>query len=82
MDYMILYMMTQTASTYNCGAYGVGDYNANEACLTTEDGSAQPPTGQLSETGMAVVTGIVGGILLIVVAIAVLVTTRRKRSKK
>jgi LPXTG-motif cell wall-anchored protein len=83
MNYILLDQLTQqfaaaqTNQSYNCGAYGEGGYNRNDNCVTTTDGSSKLP-----DTGMNVVIGITGGVLLVVAAIVILATMRRKRSKK
>lgn len=65
---------TKFAADYNCGAYGAGAYDSRQACATTDSGS-------LADTGTNVIVGITGGSLLIIVAVAILFTTRRKKNK-
>jgi len=65
----------QFAAEYNCAAYGTGTFNSNESCQTLTNG------GSLADTGTNVAIGISGGVLLIAVAVAILIKTRRKASK-
>ena len=57
---------TQFAANYDCSAYGVGDYNS-DACATTGT------SGSLSDTGTAVLPALIGGVLLVAVAVAILI---------
>ena len=63
------------AADYNCAAYGAGAYDSNQSCATITG------SGSLADTGTNVTIGITGGILLVVVAIAMLVATRRKAKR-
>lgn len=64
----------QFAAEYNCAAYGAGAYNSEQSCATITNG------GTLADTGTNMTIGLTGGILLVVVSIALLVATRRKKS--
>ncbi|MGB4761744.1 MAG: hypothetical protein WBP12_00105 [Candidatus Saccharimonas sp.] len=65
---------TQFAANYDCNAYGTGDYN-NDICATTST------NGGLSNTGEAFIPALAGGILLIVIAAAVLFRMLYKKRK-
>ncbi len=66
---------TLFAANYDCSAYGAGDYNSDTCATTGTDGN-------LSNTGTAVLPALVGGVLLVAVAIAILVRLiiKKKRS--
>lgn len=67
-------------AAYGCGSYGGGNFNAGTACTST---STTPPAdgGSLPPTGTSIVYGLAGGILLIVIALVLLVSARRKGRK-
>ena len=62
----------QLAASYDCTAYGSGNYN-NTSCTTATDSGLVP-------TGENITVGLIGGLLL--VAIAVVMLIRLRRSKK
>ena len=66
------YYSNQFAANYDCNAYGAGNYDA-ATCTTSSDSGGLLPTGD----NMAV--GLVGGILLIVIAVVLFITTRRSK---
>lgn len=70
-----IYYLKQVAAVYDCGTYGAGSYSDGEECLTTS------ASGQslLPSTGTSVAVGIVGGVLLIAVAIVILFKMRKKQ---
>jgi len=65
----------QFAATYGQGTYGGGQFSTGTSTSTTSD------NGVLPSTGTNIVLGLVGGVLLIVIAIALFVGSRRKRRK-
>jgi LPXTG-motif cell wall-anchored protein len=71
----------QFAVTYGCGTYGSGSYDSNTTCTTTTDGGSNNNNGTLPATGQNIIYGLVGGILLIAIAIALFVSSRRKNRK-
>lgn len=71
----------QFAVTYGCGTYGSGSYDSNATCTTTTDGGSNNNNGTLPATGQNIIYGLVGGILLIAIAIALFVSSRRKNRK-
>ncbi len=72
---MIQNNIKQFASVYGSDTYGGNRYSASDTHQETDG-------GRLQDTGMDVVVGITGGVLLIAIAAVILVTTRRKRNKK
>lgn len=64
----------QFAASYDCNAYGVGGYN-DDTCATTGTDAG------LSNTGEAAIPALVGGVLLVVVAAAVLFRLVYKKRK-
>ena len=72
----------QFAVTYGCGTYGSGSYDTNTVCSTTTNGgSGNNNTGSLPATGQNIIYGLVGGILLIAIAVALFISSRRNRRK-
>ena len=72
----------QFAVTYGCGTYGSGSYDANTTCTTTTDsGNGNNNNGTLPATGQSIIYGLVGGILLIAIAVALFISSRRKNRK-
>lgn len=67
-----LYSLKNFAAEYNCGAYGEGDYNSSVTCETLTGGS-------LSDTGVNVYVGVVGG--LVIMAVAVFLIFRKAKKK-
>lgn len=70
----------QFAVTYGCGTYGSGSYDSNTVCTTSTNGSNNN-NGTLPATGQSIIYGLVGGILLIAIAVALFVSSRRKNRK-
>ncbi len=70
---MQLYMK-QFAATYSCGAYGVGNYQ--ESCTTAGTPGA-PDTGFFSQTNISLFSGLIGGVLLIAVAVALMLKKKK-----
>ena len=70
----------QFAVTYGCGTYGSGSYDTNTVCSTTTN-SGSNSGGALPETGQSIIYGLVGGIILIAIAIALFVSSRRNKRK-
>ena len=70
------FYLHQLAASYDCNAYGSGDYNST-SCTTAATGSEG-----LVPTGTDVMVGVTGGILLIVTALAILFKTRSKKTAK
>lgn len=64
----------QFAADYDCTAYGSGDYN-NSTCATGTSGG-------LSDTGTNTIPVLVGGVLLVAVAIAILVRLVIKKKRQ
>lgn len=62
----------QFAATYGSGSYGGGNYS-------TGTSTAPAPGGTLSPTGTNIMFGLVGGVLLIVIAVVLFITVRRRR---
>ncbi len=75
MNQTLLLPIKFMAAEYNCAAYGAGDYNSDQNCETLVGG------GLLPDTGTSVIVGITGGVLLIAVAVALFVSTKRKAAK-
>jgi LPXTG-motif cell wall-anchored protein len=71
----------QFAVTYGCGTYGSGSYDSNATCTTVTDGGSNNNNGTLPATGQNIIYGLVGGILLIAIAVALFVSSRRKNRK-
>lgn len=71
----------QFAVTYGCGTYGSGSYDSNTTCTTTTDGGSNNNNGTLPATGQNIIYGLAGGILLIAIAVALFVSSRRKNRK-
>ena len=65
---------TLFAANYDCSAYGAGDYNS-DACATTGTDAG------LSDTGVAVLPALAGGVLLVAIAAAVLFRLVYKKRK-
>lgn len=67
------------ADTYNCGAYGAGNYNEN-ACVTSSGGDSQltPPSTGL---GIEAVGGAGLGLALIITAVIILKSRKKKATK-
>ena len=70
------------ASTYNCQSYGAGTYGSQASCTATSGGGSSTSEGGLANTGEAVYIPLIAGVLLIVLAIALLIATLRRRNKK
>lgn len=70
------------AATYSCGAYGAGNYQ--ESC-TTAGAPGAPDTGFFSQSNISLFSGVIGGVLLIAVAVALMLkkkkTTKSRQSK-
>jgi|GEM_PF-823905 LPXTG-motif cell wall-anchored protein len=71
----------QFAVTYGCGTYGSGSYDSNATCTTATDGGSNNNNSTLPATGQNIIYGLVGGILLIAIAVALFVSSRRKNRK-
>jgi LPXTG-motif cell wall-anchored protein len=69
----------QFAVTYGCGTYGSGSYDTNTVCSTTTSSSNN--SGSLPATGQNIIYGLVGGILLIAIAVALFISARRNKRK-
>lgn len=76
------------AATYNCGAYGAGQFDTSGQCATTtttttsggtsgQSGGGNSVVSSLTDTGINIILPIVGGLLLIALAITIL----RKKPK-
>lgn len=65
------------AASYNCGAYGAGNFDEGTAC-GTQTTPTSPSNGTLTNTGMDVYLPLGIGIVLIVAAIAVIITSIKK----
>ncbi|HMQ09331.1 MAG TPA: hypothetical protein PKC31_02285 [Candidatus Nanoperiomorbaceae bacterium] len=66
------------ADTYNCGAYGAGNFNEN-TCSTTGDSSiTAPSTGVF---GVEAVGGAGLGLALIITAVIILKSRKKKAAK-
>lgn len=72
--------INQFAAVYGCGAYSAGNYSTNATCTTTT-GNGSTSGGTLPSTGENIIYGLVGGTLLIVLAIVLFVSSRRKNRK-
>jgi len=70
----------QFAVTYGCGTYGSGSYNSNTSCTTTT-GGGNNNNGTLPATGQNIIYGLVGGVLLIAIAVALFISSRRRNRK-
>lgn len=66
-----IYALYYLAAEYNCGTYGSGDFNDDRSCDAI--------MGGLANTGTDVIVGIVGGLLLIGLAIYLIVRNRKKK---
>lgn len=67
--------LKQFGAEYNCGAYGIGQYDSNQACQTATE------SGSLADTGTNMAVGLTGGILLVLIAAVLIIKTRRSASK-
>ena len=65
----------QLAASYDCNTYGSGTYD-NASCATATDTG----NGGLVATGENMTAGLIGGVLLI--ALAIVLFVRLRRSKK
>jgi len=85
----IFFSITTFASTYNCGTYGAGTYNDGTGnCYTSTDGGTGSGGsggtgggGWLADTGVGVVAPLASGAILITLAIALLISTLKRRKK-
>lgn len=75
---MNYYHYFAAASTYNCDAYGAGNYSEN--CATATQVTDSNPGG-LADTGMPVLASIVGGVLLIAIGAFLLLKMLRNKKK-
>lgn len=64
------------AAAYGQSTYGGDVYNSTTSTGTSTDG------GTLPATGTNMVLGLAGGVLLIVIAVVLFITARRKKNKK
>lgn len=82
MNYLFLTQLA--ASEYNCGAYGVGNYDEGACQTTTPGGSTGTDTGNndLAPTGMNVVLLLVLGLVLVAISAAYFVRQLYKRKAK
>lgn len=75
-------LIVNFAVTYNCGAYGASTYNNDEACTdttATNTGTTTTEGGTLLDTGQPYIIPLVAGILLIVMALALIAMKARKK---
>jgi hypothetical protein len=71
---------TFAAATYNCGAYGVGEYNS--CGTTTLSGTNDGSSSGLAPTGQAILAPLIGGLLLIIIALVLLAKTMKRKTNK
>lgn len=79
---MELQFLYTFAATYNCDAYGAGDYSGNENCTTATDGSSTTSSGGLANTGFDIALGIGAGLALMVVAAIIVMRLKAKKPAK
>jgi hypothetical protein len=70
----MVFYLKQFAADYDCNAYGSGDYN-NSTCATSSGGG-------LSDTGTNVMPALVGGVLLVTIALAIIVRMIVKKKRQ
>lgn len=69
----------QFAATYDTGTYGGGVYSARSSTSTSTD---QSTTGTLPSTGVSIMYGLVGGVLLVVIAVVLFIVVLRGKRRK
>lgn len=75
------YLFTSFAASYNCGAYGTGTFDEGSVCNTSSSSSTPAQSGGLVDTGANVYIPLAAGLLLVIVAIAIIVVRLIRRKK-
>lgn len=67
------------AETYNCGAYGTGNYNENLCSTTSSSGDSASLSAPGTGIGIEAASGIAAGLALIVLSFVIFRSIKRKK---